>query len=448
MQKDYFTLLDILPALLWFVIIVVAGFAVRNANTDKPHYKYYMPNLFAKLFFSFAFACVYIFYYGGGDTTAYYDGAVALNNLFLKSPDLYFEQMTSPPDMFKFTQYFDLQTTYPPGWIYREPEGFFVCKLMSLISFLTLKSYMAMTFIMAFITSIVSWKLFLLVRAYKFSNEKLLAFGILLLPSVNFWCTGVSKDTVVFIAALVLVVNVFKLISNKYQTGIKNYIFLFVAAFVVYHIRSFVLAAIILPILFALGARLVKSLGGGDRAVVFFRTFFIIIGFGIGGRTVLIQSEGDFLQSNSFLQEAAIIQSDFQNNEVYGTKRYSLGDVEFSPLGLIKASPLAIISGIYRPFIWEARSLTLLINGLESIIFIFFTFQFLRNDVKEKWKKIRSHEFLIFCLIFMIIIAFMTGLTSGLYGVLVRLRSPLLPFLFILLTTDFNLINSITSKND
>ena len=152
MQKEYFTLLDILPALLWLVIIVVTGFAIRNANTDKPHYKYYMPNLFAKLFFSFAFACVYIFYYGGGDTTAYYDGAVALNNLFLKSPTLYFEQMLSPPNMYKFTQYFDLQTTYPPGWIYREPEGFFVCKLMSLISFLTLKRYLAMTFIMAFVT--------------------------------------------------------------------------------------------------------------------------------------------------------------------------------------------------------------------------------------------------------------------------------------------------------
>lgn len=448
MQKDYFTLLDILPALLWLVIIVVTGFAIRNANTDKPHYKYYMPNLFAKLFFSLAFACVYIFYYGGGDTTAYYDGAVALNNLFLKSPDLYIEQMTSPPDMFKFTQYFDLQTTYPPGWIYREPEGFFVCKLMSLISFLTLKSYLAMTFIMAFLTSIVSWKLFLLVRDYQFSNEKLLSFGVLLLPSVNFWCTGVSKDTVVFIAALVLIVNVFKLISNKYDTGIKNYFFLFLAAFVIYHIRSFVLAAILLPILFSLGARLVKSLGGGDRAVVFFRTMFIIIGFAIGGRTVLIQSEGDFLKSNSFLQQAAIIQSDFQNNDSYGTKRYNLGDIQFTPFGLIKVSPLAIITGVFRPFIWEARSATLVINGLESILFIYFMLNFARRDLKTKWQKIRSHEFLIFCVIFFLVIAFMTGLTSGLYGVLVRLRAPLLPFLFILLTTDFNQFNTSKDTND
>ncbi|MCH2231469.1 MAG: hypothetical protein MK105_14115 [Crocinitomicaceae bacterium] len=405
-----------------------------------------MPNLFAKLFFSFAFACVYIFYYGGGDTTAYYDGAVALNNLFLKSPTLYFEQMLSPPNMYKFTQYFDLQTTYPPGWIYREPEGFFVCKLMSLISFLTLKSYLAMTFIMAFVTSIVSWKLFLLVRNYKFSNKKLLAFGVLLLPSVNFWCTGVSKDTVVFIAAITMIVNIFKLISSNYQTGLKNYFFLILSAFVIYHIRSFVLASILLPILFSLGVRLVKSLGGGHNAVVFFRTFFILIGFAIGGRTLLIQSEGDFLKSNSFLQQAAIIQDDFQNNDSYGTKRYSLGDVEFTPLGLIKTSPLAIITGVYRPFIWEARSITLLINGLESIIFIFFTFIFFKAGIKAKWRKIRSHEFLIFCFLFVFIIAFMTGLTSGLYGVLVRLRAPLLPFLFILLTIEWNSLTPTQEK--
>lgn len=75
-------------------------------------------------------------------------------------------------------------------------------------------------------------------------------------------------------------------------------------------------------------------------------------------------------------------------------------------------------------------------NGLESIMFLYFTWLLFRRDFFKKWRLIRAHEFLVFCLIFTFVIAFMTGLTSGLYGVLVRLRAPLLPFLFILLTLD------------
>tara|TARA_B110000902_G_scaffold145684_1_gene168048 strand:+ start:73706 stop:73957 length:252 start_codon:yes stop_codon:yes gene_type:complete len=74
LKTDYFTLLDIFPALLWLIIII--GYAVRNANIVKPHYKYFMINLYAKLFFSLAFALIFLYYCRGFDTEAYYNGAV------------------------------------------------------------------------------------------------------------------------------------------------------------------------------------------------------------------------------------------------------------------------------------------------------------------------------------------------------------------------------------
>ena len=86
-------------------------------------------------------------------------------------------------------------------------------------------------------------------------------------------------------------------------------------------------------------------------------------------------------------------------------------------------------------------------NGLESVLFLYFTFILFKSKFLEKWRKIRAHEFLIFCLIFTLVIAFMTGLTSGLYGVLVRLRSILLPFLFILLTVKYDRIETKKKAN-
>lgn len=393
-----------------------------------------MPNLLAHMFFGIMFGLVYLLLYGGGDTTAYFDGAICMNNLFFKSPALYFEQMFSTPNYFQLTTFYDSTTGYPPGWIYREPEGFFITKIISIFSFFTLKSYFAMTLIIATFTAHASWKLYQLVRSYKISNEKLIVIGILFLPSVNFWCSGVSKDSIVFISTLYLTYSTFRIISKEHQSSIMDFVIIIITSFLIFHIRSFILVAILIPVFFGISARLVKAFGGGNMAVIVIRTFLLIAGVLSIGRSFILQSEEDFLASNSSLQEASVIQKDFQENTAYGNKKYDLGNVEFTSVGLLKVMPLAIVTGIYRPFIWEALSPTLILNGIESTLFLYLTFVFFRKNPLKKWNLIRGHEFLIFCLIFIIIIGFMAGMTSILYGVLVRLRSPLLPFFVILLT--------------
>lgn len=442
MSTDYFTLMDIFPSLLWLVIILAVGYAIRNANVDTPHFKYFMPNLYMKLGASLAFGLFYIFYYGGGDTTAYYDGAVSLNNLFFKSPELYFDNMTSTPSRDTWTSYFDARTGFPPHWIYGEPEAFFVSKIISLFTFFTLKSYIASTLLISSFAAIASWKLFNLIREYNFCNEKYLALGILFLPSVNFWCSGISKDTIVIISTMLAVYHGFKIVSLSMKAGLKNWILFTLNMIIIYHIRDFIFLAISIPLTLAISARIVKVYGGGDYVVIIVRTLIFVGGIAIIGGSLISKSEEDFLESNSLVQQAAIIQNDFSNNQTYGTKKYDLGEITFTPIGLLQVMPIAIVTGIYRPFIWESLSATLILNGIESIVFLYFTYLFIRRKPLKKIKQIRGHEFLIFALFFIIIISFMTGLTSGLYGVLVRLRAIALPFLFVLLTFEVDKIKS------
>ena len=49
---------------------------------------------------------------------------------------------------------------------------------------------------------------------------------------------------------------------------------------------------------------------------------------------------------------------------------------------------------------------------------------------------------MLYALIFMLIVGFMAGYSSILYGVLVRIRAIALPFLVLLLTYDFKLKES------
>ena len=103
---------------------------------------------------------------------------------------------------------------------------------------------------------------------------------------------------------------------------------------------------------------------------------------------------------------------------------------------MIRAFPISVFYGIYKPFIYEALSPTLILNGLESSILVFMTLNFLFvGNFFKKIKRVSSNEFLIFAFVFVILIGFMAGYTSVLYGVLVRIRAPLLPFLFLIFTT-------------
>lgn len=440
MQQDYFSFLQLMAAFIWLIIIVAGAAVWRSSKSELEHYKYYMWNLFAKLFFGFAFSMVYLFYYGGGDTTAYFEGSITLNNLFFKSPELYFDHLFNESTWEQFSSDFDNRTGYPPGWIYRESEAFRISKLMSVLSFFSLKSYFAMTFIMSTITAFASWKLYSLLRTYRFTTDFNLALGVLFLPSVNFWCSGISKDTWVFIAVILLIYHAFKIISPQFKATLWNWIMLIFFAFIIFKVRSFILYLTLVPLAFAVTTRITNIFGRRDLKMVLLR---LAVSFGalIAVFTAIQPtSEDQFLEENQFLQEAAVIQKDFASNESYGSNRYSLGSVEFTPTGLARVAPAAIIAGLFRPFPWESLSPTLLFNGLESALFLYFTFLFFKKKVRKKISFIRSQEILMFAFFFSILIAFITGLTSGLFGVLVRLRAILLPFLFLLLTVEWEII--------
>ena len=97
MESNYVSVYDISIGLIYLIILITIANSRKNKILDLEIKKYYLRNVFFKFFFAIAFAVVYIIYYGGGDTTAYWDGAITLNNLLFNSPSLYLEQMLNEP---------------------------------------------------------------------------------------------------------------------------------------------------------------------------------------------------------------------------------------------------------------------------------------------------------------------------------------------------------------
>ena len=431
MGSSYISFSDIAIALVWFVILMVISSSKAKKIDNDEIRKYYFRNILFKFGFALAFSLVYLIYYGGGDTTAYWDGAISLNKLFFHSPSDYFQHLLSEPTAALKSLHFNIDTGYPPGWIYREPEAWFICKLASIVSIFTFRSYFAGMLIFAFFTARASWRVFELVVKLKTHTIPIAAVCILFIPSVSFWCTGISKDTVIYFSILNLIYFSFDFLILRNSLGIRHAIVICISIFLIYHIRSFILAAIAAPLFMSFGARLTKKYERNFiaklalRGVILFGGIFLFLYF----------FQSSFAEE--MVKEAQVVQQDFLQNPTYTGKRYDISNTDASPGGLLQAVPLAVFYGIYRPFITESFSVTLIMNGLESLLLMWLTLGFLfKRNVFSKIKKIRKQEILVFALIFSLFIAFMAGFTSVLFGVLVRIRAPLMPFIFLVLTTN------------
>ena len=226
-DKNYtfFTPLDILSTLLGFTILLIIAYLRKRNNSELEYYKYYIPAFSFKVLFVMANAIFYIVSYGaGGDSIGFWDGSVKLNHLFWENPFGYFEEIFRSDEGRTIYKNFNFTTGYPDGHIYNETQSFFISKIASFFTFFTFKGYILMSIIFAYITTNASWRLFELARSFKLHKDWHLALAIFFIPSLSFWCGGISKDTVVFVAICYFLHNLFIILSKEKKRKFRNYI--------------------------------------------------------------------------------------------------------------------------------------------------------------------------------------------------------------------------------
>lgn len=433
-RLTFFTIIDFAVLFIWLILIVGFGLYKVSKNTNKIYYKDYFKHLIYKIGFAIVFSLYYIFYVKGGDSIAFYDMAGCMNKLFTKSPDLFFNNLFYDYSAPEFINSYDITTGLPPRWIMTEKESFFVSKIVSLFSLIAANSYLTISIIFATITANVTWRFYEFVLKIFPDSNRWVTYAILFIPSLSFWCTGISKDTLVVISIFSIVTHVFNLLLGYQKSKFSSYFFIIFHVWIMYHLRSVVLISLLLPIFIALSSRISNRF----REFAFFRRFvqLLIAMVSIGGFFIGIQSYGDEVSVEKYIKEAEVQTKDFTENKLYKGKKYSIEVTDYSPVGLIKVFPQAILAGLFRPYIWEALSVSLFLNGIESTILIYFVYKFFTNNRKRRIKLIRENEFLLFSFFFILIFGFITGFSSIIFGVLVRLRAPLLPFLALLLVVD------------
>ena len=419
---------DALSILLWFIILFISINNIHSKNLNISHYRFYKNAFYAKFFSAIIFSITYILIYEGGDSAAYWDTAQKLNNLFWENPYRFFLELFNS-DLNRERYYsFDISNTgLPPNWIYKEDEAWFAAKIFTFLTFITFKSFFAMTMLTSYISFRVSWLLYEVVLKYNLFSEKTAVIGVLFLPSTCFWCTGITKDMLVYTCVIYLLIQLLTFLKPIELIEYRNVWLGILSVYIIINIRDFMLIVALGPFFMALGARWSRAQSSNFSKWLIQLLFLILILLAI---TSFFGSE----KGQEFTTEAELIQKDLQANSTYGGNRYNLGISDYSVNGMLRAMPISIFTAFYRPYLWEGDSVFVRISAIEAFFFLLMTVRFLfLNNIFQSFRTIRNNELLMASLVFALILGFFAGFTSGLFGVLVRFKAPLLPFLFLVL---------------
>ncbi len=254
------------------------------------------------------------------------------------------------------------------------------------------------------------------------NKTKELAFAVYLIPSVLFWGSGVLKEGIILFALGLLIFYSYQYFFVK-RSSIGFFWVVFTAIILAFT-KIYVFAAI-MPCFLAL--LVIKKTGNKHVFLKFAGVHLSLLLIMLN--VYRINNDWDVLKSLRHKQWAFTeIAKRGNAGSLISTKK-----LEANTIGLIENTPEAIMNTLFRPHLFEAGSLFMLMSALENlllILLIFTSLVFFKKPEKDDLPLLYTSIFFVFSL------ALLIGLVNPVLGSIVRFRIPLLPFfaiIFILL---------------
>ncbi|MFM8950836.1 MAG: hypothetical protein ACKOKB_08675 [Bacteroidota bacterium] len=388
-----------------------------------PEFEYFSWGLYCKIIGGLSLCFIYAIYYGGGDTLNYFrDGSIVAKLLF-SDPSGFFTIMSqgNTPE----TRYvFNAETGYP---IYRDAPTFFVVRVAAPIILLSGGSFVVTSMMFALFSFFGNWRLYKVFITEFPALKKEMAIAFLFIPSVFFWGSGLLKDTITLSCIGFFTYSFHKIFIQREKFA-ANIITIIITSYLILMIKPYIIFAL-LPgsIIWIIN----KQVIGMRNKVIKFLTGPFLLAVGVGGGYLLLANMGDLLglySLDSVLDRAVITNNDLKA-DYYKGNSVDIGEFEATIPSMLSKAPVAINLALFRPYIWEANNLVMLLSGLECFIMLIFTMRVLiKTRFFAAFPIIYKNHLLSFAMIFSIFFAFSVGISTSNFGSLVRYRIPVLPF--------------------
>lgn len=435
LEVQFFSINDFLFVPICFVLMYAILRNRANGCKDDGIRKYYYQAFYFKVFCVVAYSIITEFYFGGGDTSLYYQGIkdlrAALNEDFRHFGEIATSQQlddANPLSPFFLYDNYENDITYN---YMRAANNFFVPRLAIIPSLIFFNSYLCICLCFMMFALGGALRLFKMFYYYYPGAKRELATAILFLPSVGFWSSGLLKDTICFGAIGFILYGFQNVFIRKRQIG-PSIFWIAISAYLLFYIKTYIFLVLLLAIsiwIFAETNRLIQ-----DRTL---RQVFAFITFTVGvaagyfmvqyftSQETVKQYQLDNLVSAAENQRLNYLMVDLQSEQ--RTSYYSIN--ASNPFLLVVNS---IGATFFRPLPWEVRSAAAVLSAVEALAFILLTVNlFYKKGVSKPFREILRDPRLLMSFIFAMVFAVGVGAATANFGTLSRYKIPSMPFYMI-----------------
>ncbi len=424
---NYFSLVDYLYGPIAFLIIVILARIKKYRMIEThPEYKYFTKGLYVKLLGGIALCLIYAVYYGGGDTVNYYNDALCMMRLLFHDPAGFFVIMRDGLTMQTFYIYFNQETGLP---IYARDDTatFYVVRITAPFVIVSAGSYIVATLLFAVVSYVGTWKLYKVFIMEFPELKKQMAIAILFIPSVFFWGSGILKDTITLACVGFYTYSFYMLLIRKEKIR-GNLVTIIISSFFILMIKPYIIFAL-LPgsIIWFVNKHIGNIRSGFIRVLI--GPFLLSLAI-VGGYAMLANMSNilGHYSVDKVLEKAVVTNQDLKA-DYYGGNTFDIGDFEPTIPSMLAKAPAAINAAVFRPYLWEANNIVMLMSGLENFFILLLTLKVLiRIRLFGMIPMLAKNHLLTFSLIFSLFFAFSVGISTSNFGSLVRYKIPVIPF--------------------
>lgn len=377
-----------------------------------------------KMLMGVALGLVYLYYYSANDTWLFFKDATILANQAHNDFGGYlqFLWISNGVDIWS-----ELSNT--------QERSLFLVKIISLFAFITGNNYWISALYFSLISFFASWNLFKVISKHFPQGRTPAAIAFLFFPSIVFWSSGLVKETLA-LAGIYFVATVFvkglkneKLFWWEWPLAILSF---YVVWNLKYYWTALFIAVIASSVLFYFLQKRILILNR-FKIISWLLIFILLSG-------VVSLSHPNFYLSR-------VLQVLITNHNDFVAISKDTGLIHYNNLAanwssILINSPWALVSGLFRPFVWEATAVSSWLAAIENLALIVFTGAlFFRKKVESG-----NMLLLVSAILYIILLSVFLALSTPNLGTLSRYRVGFLPFFVFIIAYRNPLLICLSTK--
>lgn len=390
---------------------------------ELPIRKFYWHALAAKLSAGILVGIVHAVFYSSSDTFSMFEWSRELSQ-------------QARVDFSGYLNY--LWNAGSEGYFPGEERTIFFVKITSVFALISYDNYWITSLYFSLFSFLASWKLTKLIWANFPGVGIPAAVALLFFPSCVFWTSGIIKESLAMTGLYILTILFLRLWLRQ-RIAFPQVMVAILAAWIVWDLKYYFIGLFIPAILATLLTRWICGKRGISKfwmeisiwVVIFSGTCLVA---SLAHPNFSLNRFADVLVSNN----QAFMKLSNPDDVIH------FYDLHGNWLSVALNSPWALVSGLFRPFIWEADTALKFFAAIENLVLFVLVVMSARPlfKLKESPHRLLTLSVLVYAVLLCV---FLTISTPN-FGTLVRYRVGFLPFLLILVINQPMIVRTLSKS--